>query len=186
MTVNENFSFMADYNRWMNRNVYGAAAKLSQEELTADRGAFFKSILGTLNHLLVADLLWLQRFAAHPAHFKALEPVTQIEKPSSLDQILHPALQELRSVRVDLDATIISFIDELDEAALDSTLVYANYKGTQFKRKLSWLLLHFFNHQTHHRGQISTLLFQQGIDVGVTDLPAILPEVRSRGLIEPG
>ena len=70
---------MASYNEWMNARLYEAAGKLPAPELAADRGAFFKSVLGTLNHIVVADTAWLQRFATHPARYATLEPVRQLQ-----------------------------------------------------------------------------------------------------------
>lgn len=93
----------AEYNQWMNDKVYAAAAKLSTEELVRDRGAFFKSILGTLNHLVVADTLWLKRFANHPTPFSALTPVIALEKPQALNQIIFGELPDLHQRRQLLD-----------------------------------------------------------------------------------
>ena len=166
---------LAKYNRWMNEKVFAASAGLDPVALQEDSGAFFKSVHGTLNHILVADILWLKRFAEHPADFKSLEYVRGLETPTELAQILHDSLEELQQVRSTMDDMIIAFMDEITDQNLESELTYKNVKGDPFKRKLSWLLLHLFNHQTHHRGQLTTLLFQRGIDVGVTDMPAVLP-----------
>jgi uncharacterized damage-inducible protein DinB len=167
---------MAEYNAWMNAKVYEAAGKLSPAELVQDRGAFFGSILGTLNHLVVADTIWLKRFAAHPARFAALEPVLALPLPERLDTILFTDLAAMTVHRVWLDGVITAFADAMTETGLASTLHYTNTKGTPFARPLSGVLMHFFNHQTHHRGQVSTLLTQAGVDIGVTDLLALLPE----------
>lgn len=167
---------LARYNAWMNARVYDAAAKLPAQALTADRGAFFGSIIGTLNHLVVADTIWLQRFATHPAQHAALEPLRKTAKPVALNQILFAELPALRAHRDRLDATISEWIAGLGETDLQHVLHYANTKGVPAQRHFGMLLIHFFNHQTHHRGQISTLLFQAGEDVGVTDLLALIPE----------
>ena len=75
-------------------------------------------------------------------------------------------------VREHTDAVIVQFISELSDEVIASTLKYKNSKGQEFNKNMGDLLLHVFNHQTHHRGQISTLLYQAGIDAGVTDLVA--------------
>lgn len=167
---------LATYNAWMNARVYDAAAKLSVQDLAADRGAFFGSILGTLNHLVVADTIWLQRFASHPAQHPALEPLRKAAKPVALNQILFAELPALRARRDRLDATITEWIAALTDTDLQHVLHYANTKGVPAKKHFGTLLIHFFNHQTHHRGQTTTLLFQAGQGVGITDLLALIPD----------
>jgi uncharacterized damage-inducible protein DinB len=167
---------LAQYNAWMNARVYDAAAKLSTQDLAADRGAFFGSILGTLNHLVVADTIWLKRFANHPAQHTTLEPLRLTTQPAALNQILFTELPALRTHRDRLDATITEWINGLTDADLQHVLHYANTRGVPAKRHFGSLLIHFFNHQTHHRGQASTLLMQAGQDIGVTDLLALIPD----------
>lgn len=166
---------MATYNQWMNQRLYEAAASLPASELAADKGAFFGSLLGTLNHLAVADTIWLKRFATHPANHLALEPVRQLPAPKALDQLLYPDLAQLENYRAMLDEVILKWAHELHEPELDHVLHYANTKGVVSDKSFFSLLLHFFNHQTHHRGQATTLLSQSGIDIGVTDLLALIP-----------
>lgn len=160
----------AEYNQWMNDKVYAAAAKLSTEELVRDRGAFFKSILGTLNHLVVADTLWLKRFANHPTPFSALTPVIALEKPQALNQIIFGELPDLHQRRQLLDQTINALAAQVSDADLEQILHYQSTQGVPSQKPFYKILMHFFNHQTHHRGQITTLLTQAGVDVGGTDL----------------
>ena len=166
---------MADYNRWMNQRVYAAAARLPAEAVALDRGAFFGSILGTLNHLIVADRIWLRRFAEHPARYAALAPLRAHPAPTDLRAIAHDTLPALRAAREELDGRIVDWIGETSEDDLDRVLVYANTRGVVSRRRFGLLLLHFFNHQTHHRGQVATLLTQAGADVGGTDLLELIP-----------
>ena len=172
----EHLRLLAKYNAWMNARVYDAAARLPAPDLAADRGAFFGSIIGTLNHLVVADTIWLKRFATHPAQHPALEPLRQTTMPAALNQILFTELSALRTHRDRLDTTISVWIATLTDADIRHVLHYANTKGAPAKKHFDTLLIHFFNHQTHHRGQASTLLFQAGQDVGITDLLALIPE----------
>ena len=167
---------LATYNAWMNAKVYDAAAKLTAQDLAADRGAFFGSIIGTLNHIVVADTIWLKRFATHPAQHLALEPLRNTAMPAALNQILFTELPALRAHRDRLDATITEWIVELTDADLQHVLHYSNTKGVPAKKHFGTLLIHFFNHQTHHRGQATTLLLQTGEDVGITDLLALIPD----------
>ncbi len=176
MDVLRHIALMARYNAWMNDKLYMAARTLSPEELARPRGAFFGSVLGTLNHIMVGDILWLQRLSTHPADHPALDPVRQMERPAKLDQILHHDLNNLFDARKQLDAVIGAWSAELTHADLDHVLEYRNTKGVPHRKLYGTLVLHLFNHQTHHRGQATTLLFQAGVDVGVTDLLALIPE----------
>ena len=177
MSLRNHVVLMASYNEWMNAKLYETAGKLPAEELAADRKAFFGSILGTLNHIVVGDTVWLKRFATHPANYPALEPLRVSELPKSLDQILFTDFAALSARRKQLDKIIIDWAASVTDADLDHTLHYSNMKGVPGRRNFGSLAMHFFNHQTHHRGQATTLLFQAGLDVGVTDLMALIPEV---------
>lgn len=175
MSRTDHIHLMAAYNAWINARLYEAAGKLPAEALAADRKAFFGSLLGTLNHLVVADRIWLARFAAHPAKHTALDPIRALAAPQRLDQRLFDDFPSLHKHRRWLDAIITEWAGALAEADLDHPLHYANMKGETADRNFFSLVMHFFNHQTHHRGQATTLLSQAGIDIGVTDLLALIP-----------
>jgi len=176
MSQIEQIRLLAHYNGWMNTRLYDAAATLAPEELGRDRGAFFGSILGTLEHLVVADTIWLKRFAAMPGG-EVLAPIVALADPPSLDAIQFGALAPLRERRELIDRAIEAFVAALDAATLDRPLAYLNLKGKPFAKSFGLLLGHFFNHQTHHRGQATTLFSQAGIDVGVTDLLMLVPDI---------
>ncbi|MCF8149680.1 MAG: DinB family protein [Burkholderiaceae bacterium] len=175
MKFSEHVCLLASYNQWMNARVYAAAGTLSAAELAAERRAFFGSILGTLNHLLVADTIWLKRFARHPAGHAALEPVRRLPDPAALDQMLFSDLETMAKQRRILDDIIVRWADSLTDDDLEHALHYANTRGVESDKRFFSLVMHFFNHQTHHRGQASTLLSQAGVDIGVTDLLARIP-----------
>lgn len=170
---------MAEYNAWMNARLYDAAAKLPAEAVAADRGAFFGSLLGTLEHIVVGDTIWLKRFAEHPSG-GPLAPVRDLPQPKALAEIQFGALAPLRERREFLDRLIGRWTTSLDEADLDVPLSYRSTKGEPFTKPFGLLCLHFFNHQTHHRGQATTLLSQAGVDVGATDLLLLVPSIRDR------
>ena len=175
MTTPRHAALLAEYNAWMNAKLYAAAAKLGASELAKDRGAFFGSILGTLNHLVVGDTIWLKRFAAHPSNPAALDPIRALPQPLALNEVLFTDLAALKARRELIDAAIKAWAAALTEADLGHVLHYANSKGVKSQKRMSNLVMHFFNHQTHHRGQATALLFQAGQDVGVTDLLALIP-----------
>jgi uncharacterized damage-inducible protein DinB len=166
---------MASYNQWMNARLYETAAALPAGALAADRKAFFVSIIGTLNHLVLGDIVWLKRFAVHPAAYPALDPVRELPTPARLDAPPTCDLAVLAQQRRRLDAAIVALADAIVEQDLDRTLTWTNSKGVVSQKNFFSLLMHFFNHQTHHRGQVTTLLSQEGLDVGVTDLLALIP-----------
>jgi uncharacterized damage-inducible protein DinB len=152
---------MARYNRWQNENLYGVADTLPDAERRRERGAFFGSIHGTLNHLLWGDRTWMSRFAGRP-------PDGSIPQSVSLYQ----DWSDLKRERAAFDAAIIDWADRLDAAWLEEDLAY--YSGA-IKADLCrprWLLVtHMFNHQTHHRGQVHCMLTQAGGKPSDTDLP---------------
>ena len=180
MSRTSHICLMATYNEWMNEKVYQAARKLPDEELAADRKAFFGSILGTLNHVAAGDVIWLRRFAKHPLCQLALEPIRQLPTPKNLDHLLFENIRELSEYRVWLDRIVVGWAGSLTEADLDYTLHYTSMKGVPADKNLHGLVMHFFNHQTHHRGQVTTLLSQAGVDVGDTDLVALIPSESSK------
>ncbi|MBL1269715.1 MAG: DinB family protein [Halomonas sp.] len=177
MELQPHFELMASYNKWMNTKVYDAASRLTTAELNEERGAFFGSIFGTLNHVVVADTIWLKRFAAHPASSaRTLAVIVDLPAPQRLDELMFDDLEGLKAHRRWLDTVIINWVGALTDDDLSTTLSYHNTKGVASKRRYSSLILHFFNHQAHHRGQASTLFSQAGVDIGVTDLLALIPE----------
>jgi len=161
---------LARYNHWMNEKLFALAATLSDEERKRDQGAFFGSIHGTLNHLLVADRIWLSRFAGTAVGDGEMAPGIR-----SLDQELHEDFDELWAERRRMDDALAAWVASLGPEQLAGPLVMTR-RGKTEEVPLWWAVVHVFNHQTHHRGQVTTLLHQQGVDPGVTDLIAMLRE----------
>jgi len=162
----------AKYNREFNARLYRLVATLSENERKKDLGAFFGSIHATLNHILLADRIWLGRFATAFPAITALQQAALVQQFASLRDELYTDFTELSAQRVATDQVITHFADELTEALLASTMRYSNSQG-QAREHPCWVAVaHMFNHQTHHRGQLTTLLHQLGHDVGVTDFVA--------------
>ena len=171
----DNYRFLARYNRWMNQRLYAACEQLTDAQRKADQGAFFKSIHMTLTHLVLADKMWLARFAVQGVDFAALSPaLLAVPKGSDYTSDLHPDWADLKATRDQLDAAIEHWLAEMQQEFLASTLQYANTKGVPRAHPAWQALTHFFNHQTHHRGQVTTLLSQSGVDMGTTDLIALV------------
>jgi len=167
---------MAQYNQWMNNKLYTVAMQVSAEDLVKDQGAFFKSILGTLNHIMVADVLWFKRMASHEANFANLQLFRDHENPGSLKEVLYADISELCAERQRMDNAILAFVAALSEDELNSELDYCSTEGSAYRDRLEVLLQHVFNHATHHRGQLTTLYNQMGLESGLTDLMWMLRE----------
>jgi len=143
----ERYRMFAGYNAWCNERLYDAAASVSDVDYRADRGAFFKSLHGTLNHLLLGDRIWMNRFTG------------EFELPKTLDEILYDDFPALRAERRKMDSSITRYINGLSDADLGKTIRYRTFsKPADIEQVLAPALDHFFNHQTHHRGQAHALL----------------------------
>jgi uncharacterized damage-inducible protein DinB len=140
------FEQLAAYNRWANARLYEAALALPDSDYRRDVGAFFKSLHGTLNHLLVADRIWMKRLTGEG------------EAPDRVDAIIFEDRHQLALARADEDDRIVRFVATLDDAALAGDLKYATTSGKAFEQPRADILSHVFNHQTHHRGQAHTIL----------------------------
>jgi uncharacterized damage-inducible protein DinB len=167
---------MAEYNHWMNIKIVEACESLDPGKISEDRGAFFGSILGTLNHLIVADTVWLNRFRSVFHTYRELEPIIDIPKPEALSSIVCSKLPDLKVHRELIDQVFLSFSKAVNDDDLLKSVSYKSFKGIASTKSCFNLLMHVFNHQTHHRGQITTLLSQFGVDIGVTDLLVIVPD----------
>ncbi|RTE67545.1 DUF664 domain-containing protein [Amphritea opalescens] len=178
MDIKAHFIRLADYNQRMNGQIYEACAKLSDDQLRHDCGAFFRSPLGILNHILVGDLLWLSRFSLHAQGYHSLIALKALPNPVALDELLYEDFSSLITARERVDAAIKQWlVGEVDADDFNRTLRYRNSRGQVSEREFAALVSHLFNHQTHHRGQLSTVLFQYHIDVGVTDLLSEIPDL---------
>jgi len=160
MLTKSHSQLMAQYNEWMNTRMYALCASLPDTELRKDRGAFFKSIYATLNHIAYGDLAFLSRFTGTPS---------VVPEPGA---DLFGTFELLRAERAVLDQRILVWAESLSASWLAETLTYRSKIDSKTRTVPNWMLVtHMFNHQTHHRGQVTTLLSQMGLDVGTTDIP---------------
>ena len=173
----DGFIVLAKYNRWMNQSIYEKSQKLGQENIAKDQKTFFGSILSTLNHLLIGDIFWLSRCSGDKSFFNPYDPDGEKIHITSLDQILYKDIDNLYGNRARIDEEIISYICGLSRDDLDKDIEYQTSQGSKMANRLEYILLHWFNHQTHHRGQITAMLSQQGVDYGLTDLIYIKDQI---------
>ena len=172
MITSEYCATMARYNEWMNSRLFAICAELPEAQLHQDRGAYFKSIYLTLNHITYGDLAFLSRFTHVPA-----------EVPE-LGRDLFGGFEVLRREREALDARLLAWAGSLTPEWLAEQLTYTSKVDGKARTFPKWVMVtHMFNHQTHHRGQVTTLLSQLGVDIGSTDvtfMPAATSPPRSR------
>ena len=172
----DNYRFLARYNGWFNTRLYDACERLDDAGRHAPRGAFFGSIHGTLNHILWGDMVWLGRLAAQAQAGDAALPAALLVLPDGArhETTLHADWAALRAHRAGLDAALQAWLAAVPDDFAQRTMRYRNTQGVAREHPVWQALTHLFNHQTHHRGQVTTLLAQAGVDVGVTDLIALV------------
>ncbi len=157
--MKNHFRMFAAYNAWANHHLYDAVSKVPDEDYRLDRGAFFKSVHGTLNHLIAADRIWMKRFTGEG------------DAPNRLDVILYDDFSLLKVAREAEDARIINWIDDLRDEAFTGRFTFTTITDMRtISQRLAPTLAHFFNHQTHHRGQAHALLTGLGAEGPVLDL----------------
>ena len=149
---------LALYNRWANERLYDGASRLTPAALAEDRGAFFGSLLGTLNHLLVTDRLWMSRLEG------------ESPRGTRLNEVLYEDFGDLSAARRAQDQKIIAFVHDLSEERFAEPLDYATTSGVAYRQPLDQVLAHLFNHQTHHRGQAHHLI---GLALGRENAPVL-------------
>lgn len=149
--MKSHFAMMAEYNAWANARLYEMARRLPDVQYRKDVGAFFRSLHGTLNHILTADLIWMRRLTGTGVH------------PDKLNAIVFDDLPTLSAARVREDQRIIEFVADLSDSRLEEALEYRTLNGTPAKQPRREILAHLFNHQTHHRGQAHAVLTLLGI-----------------------
>lgn len=151
MNIKTHFLMMARYNAWANGRLYRMAAALPDQLYRRDVGAYFKSLHGTLNHLLTADRIWMRRLTGTGDH------------PNKLNAIVFDDLHSLTAARKQEDERIIRFVEGLSDPAFEEMWDYKTLNGTPHRQTRGEILAHFFNHQTHHRGQAHTILTVLGV-----------------------
>lgn len=149
--MKEHFALMARYNAWANARLYRMAAQLPDELYRRNVNAYFESLHGTLNHVLVADRIWLYRLTGTG------------EPPKRLDAILYDDLPSLDAARRAEDERLAAFVESQADAQFEATVQYRMFNGTPRQQKLREVLAHLFNHQTHHRGQAHAILTALGV-----------------------
>ena len=154
-----NFQLLANFNKWTNEKIITSCKKLTETEYKKDREAFFSSIHGTLNHLLVVDRAYISRIEGIDHGLK------------SLDQILFESLLQLEEARINEDKRLIDLVNSLSLESIHKEITYKSFETSKNTYTINTILITLFNHQTHHRGQIHNMLSQAGVKPPQIDIP---------------
>ena len=165
MSLAKNFKMMSLYNQRINTQLLGCCLNLSNEVLNKDTNSFFPSIIAYWNHLLFGDLILLSRIASND--------IAQLN-----DQALSifPSPKSLAKLREQVDVVIVDYCANLTDEACGKLITYTTTEGELITKVVADITQHLFNHQTHHRGQLTCVLSQSGVNYGCMDLPVIVPE----------
>ena len=159
MTKITNFQLLANFNTWANKKIITSCKKLTETEYKKDRRAFFSSIHGTLNHLLVVDRAYISRIEG------------KVHGLRGLDQILFENLLQLEKARIKEDKRLVDLVNNLSEESIHKEITYKGFETGNTTYTINMILITLFNHQTHHRGQIHNMLSQAGIKPPQIDIP---------------
>jgi len=162
MDLRQHLRLMAAYHAWATQRLCMAVDAVPEADYRRDLGLFFKSLHATLNHLLLVDEIWQARLCG------TVFPV------SGLDQELEPDRGRLRQRLLDFVRGWPPFVDKITPTQIAGDLDYRSLKGDPFTMPFASLVLHVFNHGTHHRGQITAGLTRLGAESPVLDLPFYL------------
>ncbi|MGF1802311.1 DinB family protein [Vibrio gigantis] len=176
MDLSSNFRMLALYNQRMNNQLLNVCSTLTYEQLHQNTNSFFPTIMAHWNHILFGDLIMLQRLVAN--ELVSVEPTVLEQLPVSklVSDTFASNLDELYELRELVDSIYIEITNQLSAGSCNQVVRYTTTEGQVIDRTVGEFFQHIFNHQTHHRGQLSCLLSQLGLDYGCTDLPMIVPE----------
>ena len=176
MDLSSNFRILAVYNQRMNQQLISVCEQLSYEQLHSETNSFFPTVMAHWNHILFGDLIMLQRLVANDMVSMDSQVLELLPTAKSVDDIFVETLDELRSIRKTVDEIYVQITAEFGNTDYDREVCYVTTEGQELVRNLGEFCQHIFNHQTHHRGQLTCILSQFGLDFGCTDLPVIVPE----------
>ena len=162
MAVNEHFPMLAFYNRIANERLYESCAQLSDAEYHSQRKGSLGGIHALLNHMLLADRIWMSRFRGEG------------KTTPNLATVLYDDFAQLRLARGQEDLSMEEFFASASQSLPETTISYTNSKGRHCTDRVLNGILHMFNHQTHHRGQVHVMLSQAGVQPPSLDMHRIL------------
>ncbi|KAB2826470.1 DinB family protein [Aliivibrio finisterrensis] len=176
MDLSSNFRMLASYNQRMNKQLLGVCNELTHEQLHQNTDSFFPTIMAHWNHILFGDLIMLQRLVANDLVSVDATVLEKLPVSKSVSDIFASDLNELSELREFIDSIYIDITNQFSADSCNQIVRYRTTEGQVIERTVGEFCQHVFNHQTHHRGQLTCLLSQFGLDFGCTDLPMIVPE----------
>ncbi|MFA0442996.1 damage-inducible protein DinB [Vibrio sp. 10N.286.49.C2] len=176
MDLSSNFRMLALYNQRMNKQLVGVCRKLTHEQLHQNINSFFPTIMAHWNHILFGDLIMLQRLVANELVTVEATVLDKLPVSKSVSDTYASNLDELSELRELVDSIYIKITNQFTADSCNQIVRYTTTEGQIIERTVGEFCQHVFNHQTHHRGQLTCLLSQFGLDFGCTDLPVIVPE----------
>lgn len=168
--MRELFQLLAEYNKQTNQEVLGILEGLPQEQLSKDLGSYYNSILGIMNHILVTDTTWIRRFANNLPELNVVTRQLPIFELKTWKDIVWNSLSIFKPVRTSVDEVIGQVFRLVSEDKYNLKMKYQDYKGQEQHKTVWYAFLHFFNHQTHHRGQVAVLLDQLSVENDFSNL----------------
>ncbi len=173
--MKELFQLLAKYTKQTNKTMFEILEKMPAEQVTRDMKGYYKSILGTLNHLTMSDLNYTRRISGGIKELAPLAATLPIVQAKTRTDVIWKTLAELKAIRTEIDDKITRMVDLIPEKAFTAKITYKDYKGEN-QTKLTWhVLLQVFNHGTHHRGTVSVLLDQLGVENDYSSVLAVEP-----------
>ncbi|MEX0337032.1 DinB family protein [Vibrio tubiashii] len=176
MDLSSNFRMLALYNQRMNQHLLSVCEQLSPQQLNQETHSFFPSVMAHWNHILFGDLIMLQRLVANQIHRLTPQQVDALPIAKAVDDTFVTSIEELKALRSLVDQIYIDMTKDFTAETCAKTVVHITTEGGEMRRNVGEFCQHIFNHQTHHRGQLTAILAQLGRDFGCTDLPVIVPE----------
>jgi len=168
--MRELFQLLAEYNKQTNQEVLGILEGLPQEKLSKDLGSYYSSILGIMNHILITDTTWIRRFANNLPELNVVTPQLPMFELKTWKDIVWNSLSIFKPVRTSVDEVIGQVFRLVSEDKYNLKMKYQDYKGQEQHKTVWYAFLHFFNHQTHHRGQVAVLLDQLSVENDFSNL----------------
>ncbi len=176
MDLSSNFRMLAHYNQRMNNQLLSACQQLTDEQLHQNTNAFFPSVMAHWNHILFGDLIMLRRLIANNIVEVDAEVLQQLPVAKKINDTFVTTMDELSALRGLVDTVYIEITQAFTSSTCGEIVKYTTTAGQLIERNVGEFCQHIFNHQTHHRGQLTCILSQFNVDFGCTDLPIVVPE----------
>ncbi|WP_318400404.1 DinB family protein [Photobacterium leiognathi] len=176
MDLSSNFRMLAHYNQRMNNQLLSACQQLTDEQLHQNNNAFFPSVMAHWNHILFGDLIMLRRLIANNIVEVDAEVLQQLPVAKKINDTFVTTMDELSALRGLVDTVYIEITQAFTPSTCREIVKYTTTAGLLIERNVGEFCQHIFNHQTHHRGQLTCILSQFNVDFGCTDLPIVVPE----------